>query len=242
MTERKMECRLAQILVPFAETPQELSVEDRQALEEHLAHCPQCGALVSRERAFHNRISRSMMDVPVPGGLRAQIHTSLAIDRSRVLRRKLIQSAAAIAAVLLIALAGWSWWNRPQTVDLTSVGALEEQQVGTSPDQVAYVFNKQGLPIDWPPDFDPDLLRDELKVEFMGHRVPRLIFQRGEGMAKVYVLKKSQFRFPKDADRRWMGSKGCSAEVIETSDYLFVVVYIGNVDRQHFVTHSQQIG
>jgi hypothetical protein len=238
-----MDCKLAHTLLPFAETPRELSAEDRQALEEHLAQCPQCGAQVNRERAFHGRVARAMSDIPVPDGLRAQIHTSLAIDRSRVWRRRLTQTAAAVAAVLLIALVGWSWWNRPQAIDLTSIGMVEEQQVGTSPDQVAHVFDKRhDMRIDWPPDFDPDLLRDEQIVDFMGHRVPRLIFQRGDGMAKVYVLKKSQFHLAKDAERSWMGSKGCSAEVIETRDYLFVVIYMGDVGRLHFVTHSQQIG
>src|SRR6516225_8528657 len=113
-----MECKLAQILIPFAETPQEISAEDRQAFEEHLARCPECGAMVNRERAFHGRVSRAMMDLAVPDGLRAQIHTSLAIDRSRVWRRKLIQTSAAVAAALLLALFAWSWWNRPRTVDL----------------------------------------------------------------------------------------------------------------------------
>jgi hypothetical protein len=237
-----MDCKLAQILVPFAETQHELSAEDRQALEEHLARCPECGALVSRERAFHGRVSRAMSDIAVPDGLRAQIHTSLAIDRSRVWRRKLIQTSAAVAAGLLVALFAWSWWNRPQAIDLGSIGQREEQQVAPSQEYVTWVMEHQGGRMDWPPDFDPNFLRDELLVEFKGHRVPRLIFQRGDGMAKVYVLKRSQFRLPKDGERNWMGSKGCSAEVIETREYLFVVIYIGDVGRQHFVTQSQQIG
>ena len=237
-----MDCKLAQTLVPFAETPQELSAEDRQALEEHLAHCPECGAMISRERAFHGRVSRAMLDISVPDGLRPQILTSLAIERSRVWRRKLIQSSAAVAALLLIALVGWSWWNRPQMVDLGSIAQLEEQQVAPSTEYVKWVIERQGVRMDWPPDFDPNFLRDEILVDFKGHRVPRLIFQRGDGMAKVYVLKKSQFHLAKDAERSWMGSRGCSAEVIETRDYLFVVIYMGDVGRQHFVTQSQQIG
>jgi hypothetical protein len=237
-----MDCRLAHTLLPFAETPQELSAEDRQALEEHLAQCPECGAKISRERAFHGRVSRAMLDLPVPDALRARIHTSLAIDRSRVWRRKLIQTSAAVAAALLIALVAWSWSNRPQSIDLDSIAEREAQQVAPSPEQVNWVMTQKGAGMDWPPDFDPNLLRDEQIVDFMGRRVPRLIFQRGEGMAKVTVLKKSQFKIAKDAMRSRMASNNCSLEVLETRDYFFVVVYIGDVGRQHFMVQSQTIG
>ncbi|HLW67513.1 MAG TPA: zf-HC2 domain-containing protein [Gemmataceae bacterium] len=237
-----MDCKLANTLLPFAETPQELSAEDRQALEEHLTQCPECGAKISRERAFHGRVARAMLDISIPDGLRAQIHTSLAIDRSRVWRRKLIQTSAAVAAALLIALTAWSWWNRPQSIDLNVIGDREAQQVAPSPEHVSWVMERHGGSMDWPPDFDPNLLRDEQIVDFMGHRVPRLIFLRGEGMAKVYVLKKSQFKMAKDADRSTMASNGCSLEVLETRDYLFVIVYIGDVGRRHFLVQSQTIG
>jgi hypothetical protein len=230
------------MLLPFAESPHDLSAEDRQALEEHLAQCPECGATISRERAFHGRVSQAMLAVPVPDSLRAQLHTALAIDRSRVWRRKIIQVTAAAAAVLLIAFAGWTWWNRPQSVDLGSLAQLEEQQVGASPEMVNIFFESKGARMDWPPDFDPNLLRDEKMVDFKGRQVPQLIFQRGEGMAKVYVLRKSQFKMAKGGPRNWVGSKNCTLEVIEGPDYLFVVVYIGDVSRQHFQNQSQQVG
>src|SRR5262249_45945334 len=162
-----MECKLAQMLLPFAESPHELSAEDRQALEDHLAHCPECGAMISRERAFHGRVSRAMLEIPVPNGLRAQIHTSLAIDRSRVWRRKLIQTAAAAAALLLLAFAVWAWWNRPVVIDLNAIAEHEEQQVGATPEYVNSLIKHNGARMDWPPDFDANLLRDEKVVDFM---------------------------------------------------------------------------
>jgi hypothetical protein len=238
-----MECNIARILLPFASTPTELSADDREQLEEHLAHCPTCGEIARRERIFHTKVGRAMLAVSVPHSLRGQIHTRLAIERGHALRKQVLKFAAAAAIVLLTALVGWSWWSNKQTwIQPDEIAAWQDEQVSATPQMVQAFFRSRHERMEFPPGFDPNLLRDREIVEIHGHAVPRLIFQRGDGMAKVYVLEKSHFKVDKDALRQPAIASKCTVEVIEDRDYLFVIVYIGEVNRQNFQNANQIVG
>ena len=76
-----MDCRTAQILLPFRDRPDELADDERAELEQHLAGCKNCAALARAERSFDDSVGRAMQNVVVPAGLREQIVGRLAIER-----------------------------------------------------------------------------------------------------------------------------------------------------------------
>jgi len=229
--------------LPFTGSKAELQPEDREQLEDHLSRCAECGELARADRMFHSRVAKAMLAVTVPSGLREQINTRLAIDRSRVWRKQILKTSAVAAAILVLTVGAVAWWEgRRTTVDPQQIANLQDERIAASPEMVESYFRSKHVPVMMPPGFDPNFLKDRELVEFQGHTVPQLIYQRAEGMAKVYVLKKSHFNVDKEALRQPFMASKCTVEVIDSQEFLFVVVYVGDVQRQHFQNRNQVIG
>ena len=86
-----------------------------------------------------------------------------------------------------------------------------------------------------PTDFDYRLLRGIDVVKLNGKEVARLEFENGPNRARVYILPRRDFQLARSAAESAAGSH-CTIEVIEWSkDYLFVIVYFGEANRQLFM-------
>ena len=67
-----MDCKTARQFLEFTRPPvPELEPGDADALETHLADCPDCGPLARAERGFDYRLGQAMRSVPLPGSQEA---------------------------------------------------------------------------------------------------------------------------------------------------------------------------
>src|SRR5437867_12201644 len=96
-----MDCRTARQLLEFAR-PRSLELEgsEAEALESHLADCPECGPLAQAERQIDDRVGRAMRAVVLPDGLRDRLLNGLRQDR-RLARRRWFGRVAVAATILL---------------------------------------------------------------------------------------------------------------------------------------------
>src|SRR5262245_10465360 len=103
-----MDCRNARLLLEFARPlTAELDAGEAEALQGHLADCPECGALAREERRLDEHLGRAVRDVPVPEGLRDRLLARLATERDAWFRRWLLRAVGVAAG---IALAVWLVW------------------------------------------------------------------------------------------------------------------------------------
>ncbi len=168
------------------------------------------------------------------------------MEQGRQIRRRLVlrgAGLASLAAALLLALSfPLGWWNSRITI-------VAEQVLQDDYGDFQYVLNRnvesaeefflhRGLKTELPRNFDYSLLIDLEVAKFKGHDVARLDFQTGPDRARVYVLPKRQFALPNlsPASLEAPGSE-CRIEIInELGDYIYLVVWFGNANRQMFMT------
>src|SRR5437867_7212313 len=138
-----MDCRAARQLLEFAR-PRSLELEgsEAEALESHLADCPECGPLAQAERQIDDRMGRAMRAVVLPDGLRDRLVHCLRKER-RLARRPWLARVAVAAAVALAIGFGLYWhFSQPTRFDLAS---LADGQLLREPEQVDEWFRGQGL-------------------------------------------------------------------------------------------------
>ena len=233
-----MDCRTARLLLPYASSPTELAEEDAAEFAAHVGACQDCGAIASREQSFDRAVGNAMNAIEVPAGLREAIHTRMAQEHARVWRRGLLPAAAVAALLFLTAFIGYQWWNAP--IEVSPDQLVAEQgpwNVGAFNDNfqtATEFFQARRLRTALPDDLDYKLLLNLDVVEFKGKPVATLDFQKGQARAKVYILPKQKFRFPKNSPREISGS-GWTIEVTDgPGEFLTVIVYFGGGTRQMF--------
>lgn len=238
-----MECKTARLLLPFLRTPGELPPEDVQAIETHLAGCPECRAAVKSEAEFDRAVAQAMVDVAVPAGLQDAIRTRLAQENARVWRRRLVRVSAVAAGLLLVVSIALGWWQSRIVFSPEQFAAEQDQQFIIELDRrlesAEDYFRGQNLRTELPRDFDYGLLQSLEVVNVKGKSVAKLQFVNGEAHAKVFVLPKRDFRLKQDVPPDVIGSH-CTVEVINTSpDFLFVIIYTGkDSNRQKFLPQA----
>jgi hypothetical protein len=237
-----MDCKAARLLLLFSHPRlAELEMPESEAVESHLADCPDCGALARSERQFDHAVGLAMRDVSVPGDLPGRLLERLDRERWRWywrLPRVYPRSAAAAAAALLLAcglLAYWQPWALiPIDTELTAYDFNAQPQ--QAPEDVEKHFAGLGYKIIAPRDFNYEFLTKCSIEVFQGKKVPVLLFARDQQLAFVYVLSARQFdldalaeqprgvgsgvfrvdyRFPDQAERRFAYLIRFTAESLE---------------------------
>jgi hypothetical protein len=234
-----MDCKTARLLVELAGPAGELDPEEAQALEGHLAECPECSTRARAERRFHAAMGAAMCAVVPPPGLRDQLLSRLAKERGDHYRRyaaRGMRVAAALAACLLIAFLIFHWRiNKKPSLD--PEGGWRDPVVFQQPDapskEKADAFlREQKVAAPAPSQFNYALLVDYGMTERQGERVPYLLFQRQDRnlSARVYVVTDQQFDADSLQSRGPSSSGGYSVEVIRPpgARYAYVVVYAGD--------------
>jgi hypothetical protein len=228
----------------------ELEDSEAEALEGHLADCPDCGALASQERRLDNHLGQVMRAVEVPVGLRDRLLTKLAAERDAWYRRWLLRGvgvAALAAAILLLVWVGLSSL-RPE-VELEAI-VNDLPRPGFTPEAVEQWFLDERNVRTFAPsanDVNYIWLNDYDLQEFgsTGKRVPMLLFtytgNDRRDQAKVYILKDTEFKSLKDleAQAAKKGSKGYDVKVLQNRDhphFYYVVLYTEGSGPRFFVT------
>ena len=186
-----MDCRAARQLLDFAR-PRSLELEgsEAEALESHLADCPECGPLAQAERQIDDRMGRAMRAVALPNGLRNRLLNGLRQDR-RLARRRWF-GRVAVAATILLAVGLGVYWHFSQLTRFELTELVRPQQF--DPEQLDEWFRGQGMKdVAVPRQFDYRLLVHYTVAEFQGRAVAQLWFVQDNNSARVYILPAKQF-------------------------------------------------
>lgn len=188
-----MDCTNARLILNFLR-PGEIDDAERQALEAHLASCPDCAVAAQAEGRFDEVLGKAMAKVPVPAGLKGRILHKLTDRRAW----RPWRWAAAAAAVLVIAggTAIYFALDRRPVFDPTELVAIQ----AWTPESVESHFENEGLTLVAPREFNYNLL-DSCEVAVVkGRRVAKLSFisqrEKRPNIAHVYVLSAREFRLP----------------------------------------------
>jgi hypothetical protein len=231
-----MDCRTARLLLDFARPRlPELPADDADALEAHLASCPECESLARAERETDARLGAAMRAVPIPEELRQRILAGLEVQHGQWQRLwvgRTVRGLAAAAAILAIVWLGLLWYSRgPREFD---PAALQEDIFAryTSPDREKvqqWFQDYRRVKTSAPAGFNYACLKYYDLTECQGRQVPYLYFTRGDAEARVYVLDRDQFKLDDFKDGEILDSGGYHVQIVhDDPDHAFVVVYKGD--------------
>src|ERR1700730_9516266 len=103
-----MDSKNARLLLHFAPPRRaELEAGEVEALESHLADCPDCGALAQHERRLDDHLGQAVRDVPVPPAVRSRLLAPLAVESDAWYRRWVLLGAGFVAAAAAVVLLVW---------------------------------------------------------------------------------------------------------------------------------------
>ncbi len=218
-----MECNLSRTLIALGKN--ELAPEDSVALSQHLAGCSTCAQAANKLQQFDARIGEAMRAVPVPTGLHESLLKTAFAARGAILRRRVYQTAM-LAASLIIAIGliyGGYWRSRPE-LDTNALAVRTELEQERREQAAREWLATHHLPAKLPYEFDFRLCLFYGKEELAGRDVPVIVFSNGRDTAKLYFVRKNQF---KTEDARFAKSSLCTVEVHASADpdIVFVVTY-----------------
>lgn len=194
-----MDCNTARMLATFfGRRGSELAPEDAAALDAHLAACPNCATAVQQERTFDDRLTKAMLAVPVPTGLKSKLLDGVAAHRGAQYRQR-AYSMAGLAACVLLAIGGVIAWQIHSAPELTwsEIVSQHDRQEQDRAGQVRRFLANEGI------QFHPEQALDLNQVEssgigeLQGKKVPVLYLVNGvkNARATVYIVRDSEFKW-----------------------------------------------
>jgi hypothetical protein len=210
----------------------ELESDDLEALDSHLADCPECGPLAQTERQIDNRISRVMQAVPIPESLHERLLTKLETDRKsrNWKRRRWLAIPAAAAALLLATWLGLNWFAKPQRISVEELADLEYGKViNPRTEMVQDYFRGEGIFAIAPANANYSLLSDCYVTSLQGKKVAKLVFTDGKNSARVYILPTKDFDVAEAERNQPMDGSGWKAEIHydPSGKFAYLVIYLG---------------
>jgi hypothetical protein len=239
----------------FRPDGQELDRDEAQALEGHLAVCPDCSGVARVARQFDRQLGRAMCQVEAPPSLRANILSRMDTERGSYYRRKAAwgtRVAVGLAACLLLSL--WLWNMHVGKKPYFNVAALRDELF----EQQLLAPNQQKVDeflayhhVAAPSDFNYKYLVHYGTIDCQGKQVPFLLFTRPEQdpqhqernlSARVYIVSDDQFDPRSLQPQERTGTGGYSTEVRRPSDgnYAYVIIYTGEDPAPFLANGSQQ--
>jgi hypothetical protein len=226
-----MDCKTARLLLCFAR-PAELESSEAEALEQHLAGCPECGPLAQSERLADLHLGRAMRDVPVPEGLHDRLWSRLQTERRRWYRRRVIQTLAAAAAVFVALTLGVTLLaGQREAIDAERLCDNARALRGAPPEHVERWFADRDVTVHVPREFKYALLTSCALEQLQNTpHVPRLLFQSQQAELWVYILTSKQFNLKASPDQKF-DSSGYTVQVWrpnpENADVAYLLIYTG---------------
>jgi hypothetical protein len=218
-----MDCNLSRALIALGR--RELTADDALVLDRHLAGCPACALAAQKLNALDSALNRAMNAVPIPPRLHDDLLKSAFARRGADLRRKIYQYAALAAAVLIaVGLSYGGYWRTRPVLNTNALAERVEAEQENHERVVRDWLAGQALPTHLPYEFDFRLCLFHGKGELHGRDVPVIVFASGRDTARVYLVRRNQF---KTDDARFARSSLGSVEVLASADptVLFVVTY-----------------
>lgn len=218
-----MDCHLSRLMLAFRRS--DLTAEDAASLDTHLGGCPACAAAARREQAVDSKIASAMTAVPVPAGFRDRLVRSADGVQRAAWRRRVAASAgwSAVAAAVLVAFAGYSWWTKPTLDSYTAANEFDRQFEYASAD-VPEWLKGHGLPEQLPFDFDFRLPTFTGTAALHGRDVPVFTMVNGQHVARVFIARESSFHIHPDKLIDAQTSRG-KVTVARHGGFVFVVLY-----------------
>ncbi len=228
-----MECNAVRLLLAFRRPggPSELAPEDLAAIDQHLAGCPACAAIVAQSARFDAAVASTMRTVSVPVHLKARVLTATLAQQGALWRQAATKGfAAAVAALVVFTIAGGVYWlNRPP-FPTEGVADQFSQEMESPEPAVKTWLTEQGLPATLPLDFDYRYHQFHGKAAVDGKDVPVVVFQiwsenqQRIDTARVYVVRSNRFNL---AEIKNAQNSFASVEVFhdEKSGVAYVVLY-----------------
>ncbi len=245
-----MDCKLAQRLLAFGRPlTRELDDPDAEALQEHLADCPECGPTAQAERMADHAIGRAVQTVPLPIGLRERLLVDVRTRaRAQVRRRRWRMGLAVTAAACLLMALGLflGWPGRSLPLDPNDiVKDMPFPGIHTlSRHQAQDYFREKGFVVTAPMDFDYQTLQFYGLAPLASREVPLLLFTRGAYQARVYILREGRFDLEEARTAAGGAASGYRIEIRHhPTDARLVYLVIYNSDSlQPFLTDHPQDG
>jgi hypothetical protein len=233
-----MDCKTARLLIDLCPAPsRELQGEEAAALSGHLVGCPDCGPVAAAELAFHEAVGQAMRRIAVPDGMHARILARLRSKRGDQHRRilaRVTRAAAACAAVLLLALMAWHYWQ-PRKLAILPEPIAEHVALdrNAGPEEVEQYFaSNHHRKIVAPTEFNYAFLA-YFGMDDRAERskpVPLLLFRRGDVEANVFVFSSRDFDLDSIKDNFRASTGPVTVEVWKPQgrpDLAYVIVYTG---------------
>src|SRR5262245_38080428 len=228
-----MDCKTARQMLDFARPRRpELESVDLEALESHLADCPECGPLAQAERQIDNRISRAMQAVPIPEGLQSRLMTKLETERrSRGWKRRRWLAVPAAAAVLLLATwLGLNWFAKPSHISIEALADVDYGKlINPRPEMIEDYFRAKGIFTIAPANANYAFFSECYVESLEGKKVAKLVFTDGKSSARVYILPIKGFDIAEAERNQPMDGSGWKAEIRydPSGKYAYFVIYLG---------------
>jgi hypothetical protein len=242
-----MDCRNARLLLDFAR-PQspELDASETEALESHLADCPDCGPLARDERRLDDHLGQAMKAVPVPSNLRNRLLSRLGAESDARQRRWLVRllGLAGAAAALCFLVWGGLRLTLPELVPEEVVEQNARPVVSSAAELEEWFKNHHGVDVvaPSPKDFRYAWLTYFGMDRLDGKTVPMLLFvygHDGQAVAHVYLVRDDQFKNLKDQiNQPPRGSMGYKVKVVPSQDspkWFYVVMYTEGSESKFFI-------
>jgi hypothetical protein len=213
-----------------------------EALQSHLAECPECAAVARAERQTDDYLGQALRDVPVPPELRSRLLGRLDAERGPWYRRHAHVLATAAALGLVIWL-GLSWLGQRTALDLQAFHNEVSLQASARPEQVEqWFFDKYRVRTVAPSEFNYNLLAACHLAQLEGQNVPYLLFLQAEVAAHVYIVRDRPFNVRALLEQPRFESGGVAVEVLEHPTdprFVYLVWYTGG-SLQRFLVKEQR--
>jgi len=233
-----MNCQHVRQLLAFVDRKcEELDPAERDAVKQHLENCPECAAVAQAERGFDAAVGAALRNVEVPTGLKADLLKRLAAGRG--LGRWKWAGGMAVAATVLVAVAGGIAWQQRQPVEISQYEVdrfrmvLDHKRNWTL-ESVQEFLRNEGLGDVVPPQFDYKFLQSIDVVQIRGRRVAKLTFARFDEPCEaiVLILPQKEFRTTNVVQN----PTAIKIETDATHPVTYLILFNGPLERLHSVT------
>jgi len=200
-----MDCNAARQFLQFV-TPAGTDLDGPEAAElnDHLAHCSACNALAQRQRHFDQQMTRAMKAVEVPRGLREHLLQTLQAQELPGSSRWRLHAirGLALAASLLLVVAGWYLLSQPRLVSISAESVLHSYNY-SRPGPAEGTEQLRQLHLTLPaPEFNFAYLVGAPALAILPGtqhtdrpvQVPQLVFVKGQEQAIVYIVDRRRYQ------------------------------------------------
>jgi len=229
-----MDCNTARLYLQF------VRAGEAAELDEHLAHCNECNALVLANDRLDQHLGRAMLAVEVPRGLKGQILQRLASERPGWYRRFRGPGGILAAAAVLLAMVGAAvLFYKPARTPIELEQVLYSFNLSRPAEDVSnYQLQKLAAGQKVPRNCAPDFVKYQYLVGMPSLAIlpgtddkviaPQFVFTHPKGhRAVVYVLPRKTYEVEPLASSDHGYPFGLDADAQPEAAFVYLVFHTG---------------